>query len=81
MENAMKGPVSDQQSDSIDTNSRVYSRKSEALPITIQSEARNLDQDYSLNSVSTMADENAQASDIGLPSPEGKCESTMHNLI
>ena len=81
MENAIKGPVSDQQSDSIDADSGVYSREPEAPPFTIQSEAGKLDQDSRFNSFSTIADENVQASDIGLHSPEGKCESTMHNLV
>ena len=81
MEDAMRGPVSDQQSDSIDTNSGVYSGRPEAPPITNPSEAGNLDLDTTLNPISTMADENPQVSEIGLPPPEGKCESAMDFLI
>ena len=81
MEDAMKGPVSDQQSDFNDTNSGVYSGRPEVPPFTNQPEAGNLDLDSTLHPISTMADENPQASDIGLLPSEGKCESTMHFLI
>ena len=81
MEDAMKGPVSDQQPEPIDTDSGVYSRRPEIPASSSQSAAGNPDLGSSLDPASTMADENLQASEIGVLSPEGKCESTMHFLV
>ena len=57
------------------------SRGLEAPLFSDQSEARTSgtsDSSFNLDPASTIAGENSQASDLGLPSPEGKCESAMH---
>lgn len=72
MEDLIKRPVSDQSFGSIDADFRNDSRRPKALP------AESSDSSSNLNAAFTTAGENSQASDFGLPSPGGRCESTAH---
>ncbi len=78
MEDLMKRPVSNQQSGFNSAEFGNDSRRPEAPPFSNQSEAGASDSSSNLDPASTIAGENSQASDFGLPSPEGKCESAMH---
>jgi len=78
MEDLMKRPVSSQQSGLNSAEFGNDSRRPEAPPFSNQSEAGASDSSSNLDPASTIAGENSQASDFGLPSPEGKCECAMH---
>jgi hypothetical protein len=78
MEDLLKCPVSNHQSGLNGAEFGNDSRRPEAPPFSNQSEAGTSDSSSNLDPASTIADENSQASDFGLPSPEGKCKSAMH---
>jgi len=81
MEDLIKRPVSDQQSEFNGAEFGNDYRGPEAPPFSNQSEAGPSYLSSNLDPASTIAGDDSQASDFGLPSPEGKCESAMYFLI
>lgn len=71
MEDLMKRSVSNQQSGYNGAEFEDDSRRPEAPSFSSDSSSN-------LDPASTIAGENSQGSDFGLPSPEGKFESAMH---
>jgi hypothetical protein len=83
MEDLLKRPVANQQAGLNGAEFGNDSRKPEAPPFSNppfsnQSEAGTSESSSNLDPASTIAGENSQAPDFGLPSPEGKSESAMH---
>ena len=78
MEDLMKRSMSNQQSGSNGAEFENDTRSPEAPPSSNQSGARTSGSSSNLDPASPIAGENSQASDFGLPLPEGKCESAMH---
>lgn len=78
MEDLMKRPVSNQQSDLDDAEFANDSRRPEVPPFSSKSRAGTSDSSSNLDPASTRAGDYSQASDFGLPPPEGQCESAMH---